>query len=140
MSEQDQSRVEEGGCLCGAVRYRAHGDPLFVAHCHCQSCRRASGAALLTFVGYATADVHFTGASRARFQSSPGVSRSFCPRCGTPLAYEADRYPDEVHLTISTFDAPDRFEPRLHVWTEDRIAWLQLDDHLPQYARLSRDG
>jgi hypothetical protein len=46
--------VEEhtGGCLCGAVRYRAAGAPDWVAHCHCRSCRRHCGAAMLTFAGY----------------------------------------------------------------------------------------
>ena len=41
-----------GGCLCGAVRYRASADPLRVVSCHCGMCRRTSGAAFLTFVHF----------------------------------------------------------------------------------------
>ncbi len=131
--------VHEGGCLCGAVRYRCTGAPLWVAHCHCESCRRATGGAVVTWAGFARDRVTFTAGWPQRFASSPGVTRSFCSHCGTPLTYEAERCADEVHFAIGTFDRPEALPPTSHVFDAERISWLHLADDLPRYAGLGRD-
>jgi len=122
-----------GGCLCGAVRYRAEGAPDWVGHCHCRSCRRNSGAAMLTFAGYTQDRITWTEGRRKIFESSPGVRRGFCGRCGTPITYEADNYGDEVHITIGTLDAPEALTPTGHVWTEAQLPWLHIADDLPRH-------
>jgi hypothetical protein len=91
-----------GRCLCGAVRYRAVGAPEWIANCHCASCRRATGAAMASYAGFATERFAYTAGAPVRFSSSPGVTRSFCGRCGTPLTYEGDRWPGEIHVLIGT--------------------------------------
>ncbi len=91
----------EGHCLCGAVRFRAQGEPRFVAHCHCQSCRRQVGGVISTFAGYATKDVEWIKGSPTAYASSPGVARSFCKNCGTPLAYESDKRPGDIDVAAS---------------------------------------
>ncbi len=131
--------VHEGGCLCGAVRYRCTGAPLWVAHCHCESCRRATGGAVVTWAGFARDRVTFTAGWPQRYASSPGVTRSFCSHCGTPLTYEAERCADEVHFAIGTFDRPEALPPTSHVFDAERISWLHLADDLPRYASLGRD-
>ena len=70
-----------GRCLCGAVPYVAIGEPLWVAHCHCESCRRATAAPLATYAGYRRDRFAYEAGTPARYQSSPGVTRSFCGRC-----------------------------------------------------------
>lgn len=129
-----------GGCRCGAVRYAFTGKPLWVAHCHCASCRRATGAAVATWVGVAADRFRWLGGAPARFESSPGVFRSFCGRCGAPLTYEADRFAGEVHIAIGSLDEPDRFPPRGHVYVAEQVGWLELADSLPRYAATSREG
>jgi len=129
-------RVETGHCLCGAITFEARGEPLWVAHCHCHSCRRSTGAPVTTFVGYAQSQFNTTSGRRKTYNSSPGVRRSFCSDCGTPLCYEADWCPGEIHLYISTLDAPERFVPNLHVHVADQIPWLKLHDDLPRYTDL----
>lgn len=129
-----------GGCLCGAVRYRVRGEPLWVAHCHCKSCQRASGAAVLPYAGFAAESFEIVQGEPVRFGSSPGVTRSFCPGCGSPLTYEAERYPGEVHITLGSLDEPGAFTPTAHVWTEDRVASLDFSDGLPHYPRGSAGG
>ena len=126
-------RIEEGRCLCGAVRFRTTGDPVWIGHCHCQSCRRNTGSAVATFVGFRPGSVQWTAGSRAIYESSPGVRRGFCQRCGTPLTYEADRFPDEVHLYVGGFDHPERLEPQFHVFYAERIPWLAIDDDTPRH-------
>ena len=100
-------RIEEGGCLCGRLRYRVTAAPLWVAHCHCWSCRRNTGSALATFVGFPKARFAYSKGNPKIFHSSPAVSRSFCGDCGTPISYEAERCTDEIHLYVSTLDHPE---------------------------------
>ena len=75
--------------------------------------------------------------SSCEFDNPPG-SR-FCGRCGTPLSYQAERWPGEIHLTISSLDQPEDFPPTAHVFTEERIPWLDLGDDLPRHPRSAGD-
>ncbi len=124
----------EGGCLYGAVRYVGRGAPNWVPHCHCQSCRLASGAVALTWVGFPTGNYEVTQGSPRFNASSPGVRRSFCNACGTPLTFESERFPGEVHITVGSLDHPDAMPAQGHVFTEEQIVWLHLDDDLPKHA------
>jgi len=63
-----------GGCLCGAVRYAVRGKPLWIARCHCESCRRATSAAFATYAGFRKERFTLTSGRPAHFRSSPGVN------------------------------------------------------------------
>lgn len=128
--------VRTGRCLCGAVRFRATGAPKWVAHCHCESCRRQTGSPFTTYAGYRTPTVAFEGTPLSRYPSSPGVTRSFCPRCGTPMSFVGERWPDEVHLFLATFDDPNALSPKAHVNTAEQLSWIHLADGLPRYERI----
>lgn len=128
--------VVSGRCLCGNLQFELRGKRLWVAHCHCESCRRNTGSAVATFVGYNKDQLTYTSGQRKFYQSSPGVQRGFCADCGTPMTYEADRCPDEVHLYVSTIDNPGAFRPQVHVFFGERIPWLELEDDLPRYEAL----
>jgi hypothetical protein len=116
-----------GGCLCGAVRYRVDGSPLWAAYCHCQSCRRATGAPVTAYAGFRPAQVTFTKGAARHYASSPGVSRGFCGDCGTPLTYEGERWPDELHIHLGTLDTPEAVAPTHQAFARERIAWLKLE-------------
>jgi hypothetical protein len=117
-----------GGCLCGAVRYRAQGAPKWIANCHCASCRRATGAPMATFAGFETGRFSYAAGRPVRFPSSPGVVRSFCGLCGTPLTYEGARWPGEVHVLVGSLDRPEDFAPTRNAFAEERLPWLHLAD------------
>ncbi|MEM1431853.1 MAG: GFA family protein [Pseudomonadota bacterium] len=121
-----------GGCACGAVRYRATASPFWTAHCHCRSCRKVTGAAMASFLGYAKAAVTWQGQRRFR-ASSPGTTRGFCGECGTPLSYMSTRWPGEVHLYAATLDDPTLFEAEAHVHWAERVPWLTIADDLPKH-------
>ncbi len=128
----------KGGCMCGAVRYEAVGEPIAVGHCHCRSCRRHTGAPVVTFVMFEPGQIRFTKGERSIYVSSPGVGRGFCNQCGTPLTWEGiafDRQIIEFH--ISTTDYPDTYVPDRHWFHEERIAWFDVADGLPRYRTLS---
>ena len=135
MADGDVTR--EGGCLCGAVRFEARGEPLWVAHCHCTSCRKTTAAAFTTYAGYTPEAVTWSGEALKIHKSSPDVERGFCPRCGSSLTYASDRWPGEIHLFASTFDTPGDLKPRAHVFVAERLPWVHLADGLPEFATTS---
>ena len=94
---------------------------------------------MVTWAGFARDRVTFTAGWPQRYTSSPGVTRSFCSHCGTPLTYEAERCADEVHFAIGTFDRPEALPPTKHVFDAERISWLHLGDDLPRYAGTDSD-
>jgi len=100
-----------GGCLCGAVRYAVRGKPLWIAHCHCESCRRATSAAFATYAGFRKERFTLTSGKPAHFRSSPGVNRGICRRCGSPLTYEGAHWPSQAHVLVASLDDPAAFRP-----------------------------
>ena len=124
-----------GGCLCGVVRFEATGSPLWVAYCHCASCRRQTASPVSCYAGFETSKVRFLSAAPATCKTSPGVVRGFCSRCGTPLTYESKRFPGELHLFTGTFDEPEQLEPTRHVFWHERQRGFEVHDPLPRYGR-----
>jgi hypothetical protein len=116
-----------GGCLCGVVRFAASGEPTGVAWCHCQSCRRHSGAPVSVFVAFRHDAYKVIKGEITKFNSSPGRLRGFCARCGSTLTCEGERSP-EVHFHIGTFDDAARFKPTRHIFPEERMPWLHLSE------------
>jgi hypothetical protein len=136
--EEAVNTSTEGGCLCGRVRYRSTGESAATSLCHCRSCRRASGAPSVAWVVFRSADFAFLGDAPARFASSPGVERTFCRNCGTPLTYQRTDEPETIDVTTATLDTPEAFAPTREIWLEDRLSWERLNETLPHYARTSR--
>lgn len=127
--------AKTGGCMCGKVRYRVTGEPNWVSYCHCTDCRRSSAAPASLFVGLNEPQFAVTKGVPVDYRSSPGVLRSFCRDCGTPLSYRSERFPGEVHVLIGTFDEPEGFAPTDHVWVAEKLSWFDTADFLPRHAR-----
>lgn len=86
------------------------------------------------------ADVAFVKGAPKSHASSPGVTRRFCGSCGTPLSYESERWPDEIHLFVVAFDDAAGFAPQAHVNTAEQIPWLTIHDDLPRYAKFGNSA
>ena len=121
-----------GRCLCGAVRYSCDAVPLWQAHCHCESCRRATSSAFTSFFGMADGSWRWTGEPPATYASSPGVWRDFCGRCGSQMAYRSSRFPEEMHFYAASLDNPSLYAPAEHVFIAEAVPWVQLADDLPR--------
>jgi hypothetical protein len=124
----------QGGCLCGAVRYEATGQPCNITHCHCTDCRRSSGAAFVTWASFRRTEFRFTR-GEARVLLWAGRVRSFCAACGTPLTFMLDPEAEEIDVTVCSFDHPEMVSPTDHTWVEDRLPWIRLGDDLPTYGQ-----
>ena len=140
MEKPNETIARTGHCFCGALRFVARGEPRWVAHCHCESCRRATSSPIATYAGYRTGNVEWTGEQPAEHRSSPGVLRRFCRSCGSPMSFEGEQWPGEIHLFVPSFDAPETFRPQCHVHVGEQLHWLHVTDQLPRYHKTARDG
>ncbi len=123
-----------GKCLCGAVRWQATGAPVTINYCHCEMCRRASGAPVVAWATFLFSAVTFTPGPVWR-RSSEKAQRAFCGNCGSPLAWRGDNSSQTIDLTIGTADRPDTLVPTEHIWTENSVSWLKIDDPLPRHKQ-----
>ena len=123
--------VLEGGCLCGALRFAARGEPTNVRICHCRLCQKALASPFFARALYPVDQVAISGPSQ-RYASSPELWRVFCPTCGTRVFVdrpEAGRY----GLALAAFDDQTALAPECHMFVASKAPWLRINDELPQY-------
>lgn len=124
-----------GRCLCGAVRYEFDGAPDWQGLCHCESCRRATSAPVAAFLCVPDDRLRWSGAAPAEFASSPGVTRFFCPRCGSQMAYRTAKRPGVTDLYAASLADPAAYRPTFHVFWSERLTWLAPGDDLKKIER-----
>jgi hypothetical protein len=127
----------EGGCLCGAVRYRATTEPVRAVICHCSMCRKHSGAPALAFVHFPVESFAWVKGEPTRYRSSTYAERGFCSICGSTLSMHEQVLADRVQVTVGSLDQPQRVQPDDHVWTQDQLPWFEIDDQLPRFRQSS---
>lgn len=127
-------------CLCRSVALKAEGAPSWVGLCHCESCRRATGGVLMAAAGFPRGAVSVERGQMSYYASSPGVRRGFCAKCGTALSYENERWPGDIHLMVGAFERPALLKPQFHIFAQEQIPWLKLDDGLPRYRTTPSAG
>ena len=119
---ESNTRTVPGSCLCSAVRIEVSLTSKFCAHCHCPDCRRAHGAAFVTWAGFQDAQVKVVAGDEklVRHKTDTGATRSFCSNCGSTLFYEGPRWPGETHVALANLSGPIDREPGGHAYVDDR--------------------
>ena len=129
----------EGGCYCGAVRYKAEGTPMLKAQCHCRECQYISGGAPNTFIVMPPDGFAYTkGAPKqfARTDIEGAVTREFCAECGTHLTTRRPRLP-AVIVKAGTLDDPSLYGlPQTAIYTCDRQAFHSIPEGMPSFEKL----
>ena len=110
-----------GGCQCGAVRYRASGEPRGPHVCHCRMCQKAAGNYFLPLGSFARADFTMTRGMPKWFASSDLVRRGFCEVCGTPLFYDIPET-DFITVALGSLDDSDAVRPAMQSTASARLA------------------
>jgi hypothetical protein len=133
-----------GGCVCGAVRFTATGDPLRVTICHCTWCQRRTGTAFGTEVVFGQGQVAISGDTIGRYrhlsdESGRWLDVEFCRVCGTNLGFTLEAAPDLRTLPAGAFDEPgwvnaESIQTR-HVFLRSRRGWSDLSPMVEQYER-----
>ncbi len=131
----------EGGCYCGSVRYRAEGEPVIKAQCHCRECQYMSGGSPNVTMGMPGATFQYTKGTPKAFKRSDlatPVTREFCDNCGTHIASLAPHaLPNVVLLKVGTFDDPKQFGgPDLVIFTVDKQPFHQQPTGIPSFERM----
>ena len=134
---------KDGGCACGAVRYRVTSPPLIVHACHCRDCQKLTGSA---FVVNLWIERSFVEAEDSKLRSntvSAGSGRPHeifrCAECGTALWSKYHAAPgDTVLLRAGTLDHPERVQPDVHIFTRSKVPWLELPDGVPAFEAFYR--
>lgn len=120
----------EGGCQCGAVRYRITDEPVFLSICSCSSCRKQSGSAFGMSLRVLRADVELSGELRTWTRpadSGANVDCCFCPACGTRIFHAPESAADFLHIKPGTLDQPDALAPQYMSYAENAPGWVHVD-------------
>ena len=106
-------------CLCGAVRWTADGPLQFMSHCHCSRCRKAHGTPFATYVAAPSAGFSLTGAEHlARYESSPGFFRTFCPNCGSVVP--GDPFGPLMFVPAGCLDGDPGVKPEMDIFVASK--------------------
>jgi hypothetical protein len=126
--------VVTGSCFCGAIRFSVRPPSTFCGHCHCSMCRRMHGAGFVTW--FAVPNEQFSldagEAEVVRFRSSDHGTRSFCARCGSSLFCVSSNHPEVIDIVLANMHGPIDRRPECHIYFDDRIEWMPVNDGLPR--------
>ena len=134
--------IHEGGCLCGAVRYRTTGQPVRTTVCHCTFCQRRTGSAFAVIVYFREKDVEFTAGATSSFEHRSDESNrwlriEFCPGCGTTVAHTAEVFPGVRAIAGGTFDNRAWFKMERHAWTRSACPWVVMPEGVQVFSKSS---
>ena len=126
----------EGGCACGAVRYRLTSAPLFTHCCHCRDCQRQTGSAFVLNLLIEADRVELLAGSprpvEVAREGRPPQRISRCPDCGVAVFSEYDR-PQVRFVRAGTIDDPSQVAPDVHIYTRSKVGWLTLPESVPAF-------
>lgn len=119
--------TRSGHCLCGEVSFEYDGPENWTGICYCESCRRQTASPATAFMGVPNGKWRWTGKAPKTYVSSVGRIRSFCGNCGSPVAYQTDEYPDEIHFYAALLTDAENFVANGQSFPEERLKWFRPD-------------
>ena len=128
----------EGGCHCGAIKFKTKKNPFWVGACYCIDCRKVSGSPNTIFAGYHETDIEIVKGTPKEYQSSENVVRTFCGECSSPYSYgyigidKTNNDFGKIFIPIGIFNDPSLFKINKHIWVSQKIPQIQIHDNIPQ--------
>jgi hypothetical protein len=130
------SGVREGGCSCGAVRYRLASEPMFVHCCHCLNCQRQTGSAFVINLLIEAERVELLSGEPAPVdvpRDDGSAQRIYrCPACRVAVFSEYGR-PEVRFVRGGTLDDPSSVAPDVHIYTRSKLPWVELPESVPAF-------
>ena len=133
--------VHEGGCLCGALRYRVEGEPARSSVCSCTGCQRRTGSAFGFGAYFKAEQVKILRGSTNVYEhrsdeSGRWLRFEFCPKCGTHATWTAESLPGMRAIGVGTLDDPKWVKAKRFGWFRSAHSWLRP----PEGAEVSQKG
>ena len=130
--------MHEGGCLCGAVRYRVTNAPFRTGVCHCRFCQRRTGSAFGVGVYFRKTDFELTRGSLKSYEyrsdeSGRWLRMEFCANCGTTVTWTLELFPDGRGVAGGSFDDPGWLKIERHVWVRSKHHWVPIPPEVEQH-------
>ena len=127
----------EGGCACGAVRYRLTSPPMIVHCCHCRDCQRQTGGAFAVNALIETDRIEMLSGEPVAISMPTDSGRPHdvyrCPACETALWSDYGRRPVLRFVRVMTLDDPDALPPDVHIFTRSKLPWVGLPPDVPAF-------
>ena len=138
------ARGLEGGCSCGAVRYRLNREPLITHCCHCTWCQRETGSAFVINAVIETSEVALLGISPAIIDtpshSGRGQRIARCPHCHVAVwSHYLTAREAAAFIRVGTLDDKQAIAPDVHIFTASKAHWFELNDGKPAFAEFYAD-
>jgi hypothetical protein len=130
------SALREGGCACGAIRYRLESDPLFIHCCHCLNCQRQTGSAFVINLMIEASHVDMVAGAPQPVEvprDDGSAQRIFrCPTCQVAVFSEYGR-PEVRYIRAGTLDRPSEVTPDVHIFTKSKVSWVTIPESTPAF-------
>ena len=130
----------QGGCYCGALRYRATGDALFKGQCHCRECQYITGGSPNVVMAMPESGFAYIKGSPQQFRRSDlanPVTREFCAECGTHILGKASGLPGVLVIKVGTLDDPSVYGgPQMAIYTIDKQSFHHIPEGVPTFERV----
>jgi len=132
--------VREGGCLCGAIRFKVEGEPMISGACLCRDCQYVAGGGAAYAMMYPAEALTITkGETRCvtvKGDSGADVFRHFCPDCGVHLYSYNSHTPEFRAIKVGVLDDPSQFQSQGTVWTASKQPWHRVDPDQPHWDKM----
>jgi hypothetical protein len=128
-----------GGCLCGALRYEAEGEPLYAGHCYCTDCQKASGSGFIPFMGFAASALRFSGPIRPFVSPAANggdATRNFCPTCNSLVFGGVVGESDSFTIYAGSLDDKSHFHPKIAIFARNRPGWTPLPEGVTVFQEM----
>jgi len=127
----------EGGCSCGAVRYRLKTAPMFVHCCHCKDCQRQTGSAFVLNAIIETDRIEILSGvpEPTLMPTDSGRPHDIyrCPKCRIAVWSDYGRRPALRFVRVGSLDDPTALKPDVHIFTRSKLPWVQLPPGVPAF-------
>ncbi len=128
-----------GSCHCGAITFAVDGEPVRMAQCHCNACRRITGTGHNVQAFFKRDDVNISGNTRTHQSTSDSGNirtRHFCPECGSRLFSENSATPGGIGIAAGSFDDSSWFQPQAILYISERPKWDTMDENIRSFEKM----
>jgi hypothetical protein len=135
MSADDNAgtRVLNGKCECGAVRYKVADAFRYAANCHCSNCRAGTGSAFKPFAGIERDKLELVdGLDSLLVFGEKDLNHTRCGACGS-LLFSVVRDGAYVHVAMGSLVDSPSIRPTHHIFVGSKAPWFEITDNLPQF-------